>query len=367
MRRFGISSRPQHLGGLLSYQAASRPDAEFAIFIEQHRRLTFGEANRLANRFGRGLHRAGIEQHRPVCLMMPNVWEMLISEYGAHKIGAIAVEINAAFRGPGLARMINMTESELLVVHETLVPAVDDLEGELPFLRHVLVPGADPPRAVAGVPAASWDSVLGDDESDPDVAISTLDVASIMFTSGTTGVSKGCVLSHRYGIYIAVTTIEALRITSEDCTYTGYPIYHMGTAYSEVRRDHLRMWRGHPPPFQRQPILGRRPRVRSNQIPGARFSRTDSGKRPAVGKRHRQSCRARVGGSTAPRSTGVRAPVWAHTDRLLWVDGRGRPGVFGSGRPGALGERRTGPARIHDSHRRPRRRVRSDRNGGRDS
>ena len=234
MKRFGISSRPQHLGGLLSYRAERTPEAEFAIFIDQQRRLTFGEANRMANRFGRGLQRAGIEQHRPVCLMMPNAWEMLISEYGAHKIGAIAVEINADFRGPALARMINLTESELLVVHETLVPAVDDLEGELPFLRHVLVSGADPPRAVAGVPAASWDSVLGDDESDPDVAIGTLDIASIMFTSGTTGVSKGCTLSHRYGIYMAATTIEALRITSEDCTYTGYPIHHMGTAYSEV-------------------------------------------------------------------------------------------------------------------------------------
>ena len=104
MERFGISSRPQHLGGLLSYQAERRQDAEFAIFVEDQRRVTFGEANRMANRFGHGLHRAGIEQRAPVCLMMPNAWEMLISEYGVHKIGAVAVEINADFRGRALAR-----------------------------------------------------------------------------------------------------------------------------------------------------------------------------------------------------------------------------------------------------------------------
>jgi acyl-CoA synthetase (AMP-forming)/AMP-acid ligase II len=50
MKRFGISSRPQHLGGLLSYQAERRPEAEFAIFIDQQRRLSFDEANRTANR-----------------------------------------------------------------------------------------------------------------------------------------------------------------------------------------------------------------------------------------------------------------------------------------------------------------------------
>lgn len=234
MERFDISVRPQHLGGLLSYQAGRRPEAEFAIFIDQQRRFTFGAANRMANRFAHGLRQAGIEQHRPVCLMMPNVWEIVISEYAVHKLGAIAVEINADFRGPALARMINLTESELLVVDETLVPALDDLEGQLPFVKQVLVSGPAPPRTVAGVRAAPWDSILSDDDSDPDVAIGTLEIASIMFTSGTTGVSKGCMLSHRYGIFMAVATIEALRMTSEDCTYTGYPIHHMGAAYSEV-------------------------------------------------------------------------------------------------------------------------------------
>ena len=43
--------------------------------------------------------------------MMPNALEMLVSQYGVHKLGAMAVQINADFRGPALARMINLTES----------------------------------------------------------------------------------------------------------------------------------------------------------------------------------------------------------------------------------------------------------------
>ena len=41
-------------------------------------------------------------------------------------------------------------------------------------------------------------------------------------------------LSHRYGIFMAASTIEGLRIGAEDCAYTVYPIYHMGAAFSEV-------------------------------------------------------------------------------------------------------------------------------------
>jgi carnitine-CoA ligase len=234
MKRLGLCDRPQHLGGLLSYQAQRNPEAEFATFIDQGRSLTFGEANQLANRFAHGLMGTGVERQQPVCLMMPNAWEMLISEYGLHKAGAVAVKINADFRGSALARMLNLTESELLLIHATLVPAVDALEGELPFLKRVLVTGAELPATVAGVPAVPWGSGLSDDDDDLDVAIDTLETASILFTSGTTGVSKGCVLSHRYGIYMAATTNEALRMTAADCTYTAYPIYHMGAAYSEV-------------------------------------------------------------------------------------------------------------------------------------
>jgi crotonobetaine/carnitine-CoA ligase len=234
MDRFGLSDRPQHLGGLLSWQAERRPDAEFAIFIEDQRRLTFAQANALSNRCAHGLRAAGARQTDSVCLMLPNSLEMLVSQYGVHKLGAMAVQINADFRGPALVRMINLTESRLLVLHESLVEAVDELRGELPFLERVYVTGADAPRSVAGVEARSWDALLSDDDSDPDVDIHTLDVASICFTSGTTGVSKGCMLSHRYGIFMAASTIEALRIGPDDCTYTVYPIYHMGAAFSEV-------------------------------------------------------------------------------------------------------------------------------------
>ena len=114
----------------------------------------------MSNRFAHGLRGAGVEQNAPVCLMMPNAWEMFISQYGVHKLGAMAVQINADFRGPALARMINLTESELLLVHETLVPAVENLRASFGFSSACFVAGADAPRTVAGVAASSWETLI---------------------------------------------------------------------------------------------------------------------------------------------------------------------------------------------------------------
>ena len=247
------------------------------------------------------------------------------------------------------------------------MPAIEDLHGELPFLKHVLVAGGEPPRTVAGVPAASWDSILSDDERDPNVEIETLDIASIMFTSGTTGVSKGCMLPHRYGIYMAVTTIEALGISSEDCIYTGFPIYHMGTAYSEVLVAI---------------IAGCRVAIR-RRFSASRF--WDEVREFGATRFLVQGSVARILENAPPSASDIDNPVelvWGGPlprdpeaferrfgVRLIGCYGltdAGRPGVCGSGPSGPLGELRTGAARVHPPDRRSGRGTRSDRDGGRD-
>ncbi len=60
------------------------------------------------------------------------------------------------------------------------------------------------------------------------------DIATILFTSGTTGVSKGCLLSHRYAIRTAENMIEPFRVTGDDCVYSPYPLSHIGAAYYDV-------------------------------------------------------------------------------------------------------------------------------------
>ena len=79
-----------------------------------------------------------------------------------------------------------------------------------------------------------FESLLSDNESHISNNENDLSTAAIMFTSGTTGMSKGCVLSHRYAIRTAENLIEPFRITKEDVVYSPYPLSHIGPAYYDI-------------------------------------------------------------------------------------------------------------------------------------
>ena len=61
-----------------------------------------------------------------------------------------------------------------------------------------------------------------------------LDPAMVMFTSGTTGPSKGCVLSHRYVVRQAELMVEHLRFRSDDVLYCPFPLFHLDAAVLTV-------------------------------------------------------------------------------------------------------------------------------------
>ncbi len=221
---------------LLAARAADAPDVCFLRFVDQE--LTFGEVHDRAASLAAGLAALGVGRGDLVPLVMPNRVEFVTTWFALCRLGAVATFVNTAMRGPALAHAINLSDSDIAVVDESLLPTLEAVREELVHLRRVVVvgelvvgPAAEGPTG--GFQHIAFDSVAQRTASEP-ATVYERDPAMIMFTSGTTGASKGCVLSHRYAVRQAEMMVQHLQFRPDDVLYCPFPLFHLDAAVLTV-------------------------------------------------------------------------------------------------------------------------------------
>jgi crotonobetaine/carnitine-CoA ligase len=147
------------------------------------------------------------------------------------RLGAIEAPVNTAFRGPALAHLLELIETEVVIVDESMCASVAAVADALTHVRVVVVRG-DPSWAIERFP--QWNVVAlsagllgGAPRGLAAPTHSETDPAMLLFTSGTTGRSKGCVLSHRYAVRQAELTVEHLGLRTDDVLYCPFPLFHL--------------------------------------------------------------------------------------------------------------------------------------------
>ena len=229
---------PRHitLGELIHELANIHEDRPAITMAVSGRTWTYRAFDNLINRIGHGLNALEDIVSSCVGIMHENDINYLATTYALKKIQKIEVSINRAFRGPALIRMINLTECSLLITSGAHFDALKDICHELKYIKALIVSdNIDGAKALFPEwQIISFDDMLSENDSHiPSDAIDT-DLATIMFTSGTTGVSKGCLLSHRYAVRTAENMIAPFRLTEDDVNYTPYPLSHIGPAYYDI-------------------------------------------------------------------------------------------------------------------------------------
>lgn len=201
------------IDGLLTERAHTHTDRVFLRFASGD--LTFAEVHDRAARLAAGLASIGVESGATVPVVMSNSAEFMISLFALSRLGAVACLINTAFRGPALAHAIGVTQAKTVLLDASVVANLDEIASSLP---------AELMRIVVG---DRWEELASASPIPRSSSHTATDPAIVLFTSGTTGTSKGCVLSHRYVLRQAELMSRHLGFVETDVLYCPFPLFHI--------------------------------------------------------------------------------------------------------------------------------------------
>jgi len=217
------------LGDLLHDCSKKYTDRPFLTIAESGETLSYKEFETLTNRLAHGLTGRFRDQLAYVSILLENSKEYLALTYALKKINSVEVSISRSMRGVPLARMIDQTEAKILITSGAHLEPLKLIRENIPHVRTLIMLDAmeEARSAFPELDIVSISDVLSDCIDHIVSPAKDTDTATILFTSGTTGVSKGCMLSHRYAVRTAENMIQPFRLTPEDCAYAPYPLSHI--------------------------------------------------------------------------------------------------------------------------------------------
>jgi crotonobetaine/carnitine-CoA ligase len=214
---------------------------------------SYEEARMTAARFAGTLAAAGVHPGDRVALMCSNRSEFMQVYLGCAWLGAIAVPINVASRGPQLAHVLANSGARLLAIEAHLLEAFDHVDTRSLALERIWLIGGEPSGQLDRIASASLPSLT---EPLPAATIDPGDTAVILYTSGTTGPSKGVCCPHAQYFWWGVNTARILEIAEGDVLCTTLPLFHTNalnsfyqalltgsTLVAEPRFSASRFWR----------------------------------------------------------------------------------------------------------------------------
>ena len=197
------------------------------LFVAGDVSWSFEQALRVAARFAATLASAGIHPGDRVALMCGNRAEFMESFLGCAWLGAVAVPINTASRGPQLEHFLRNSGARLLIIEAELLDALAHIElNGLALERVWLIGNATPASvdrigvriALAAIPPRV--EAIAPGAADPAQAL------AILYTSGTTGPSKGVCCPHAQYFWWGLNGIRNLELGEGDVLCTTLPLFH---------------------------------------------------------------------------------------------------------------------------------------------
>lgn len=216
------------VGDLLRHWAAVRPEST-CCGLDDHV-FTFEEMDTRADEIAAGVAALGVGKGDRVATLAPNRVEILELFYGLARAGAVQVPLNAYLKGSLLRHQLVHSRPKVLILDEAGRRAVEPFLDQLPELETIVLLDG---QLACGPAACQVDEVpygdlCGRNAVKPDVHVTAEDTMSIVYTSGTTGLPKGCIVSHGYYCRCGQLIGDALELRQTDVIFSSLPLFHSG-------------------------------------------------------------------------------------------------------------------------------------------
>ena len=235
------------VGNLLDETALKFFENEALVDISKGVRYSYREFLDAVNRMSKGLLRLGLKKGEHLALWGPNRWEWIITQFATAKIGVVLISVDTNYQLEQLEYLLKQSDSRSLVMTEglkrseyieivsKLFPEIQDsIPGHLnsprlPELKNIILISERPAAGMFG-----WKEILemGKDVSDSLLAERQAscrfeDVATLLYTSGTTGAPKGVMSTHFGIINTTLASAENQKLTEHDRLCLSVPLSHM--------------------------------------------------------------------------------------------------------------------------------------------
>lgn len=228
--------------------ARTMPDKVFIHYGEDRIQLTYAEFKRRTDRIAAGLAAMGVTEGVPISVLTRNSLLSALAMFAIWRAGGIFAPVNFNFRGMLLSYQLKDTDPFALITDPSFAEVLGEVIDDVP-LKRVIVHA--PKRSDHDYAESSFGSAFGNVEimsfaelaesaaPTPVIPRGPFDLANIVYTSGTTGPSKGVLQPFRwmnhYGFQVRRLT------TPDDVIYCDLPMYHVGGAFFLVARA---VWQG---------------------------------------------------------------------------------------------------------------------------
>jgi len=220
------------LGRVLEAAAKKYPGATYFWF--EGERYTYSEVLARSRRAAQGFAGQGVKKGDHVAVLMENCPEFIYTWFGLALLGAVEAPFNPFHKGSILEYLINYSDAEILVISSSFIAEIKSVEDRIKKVKKVVIEGQFEENPFKNIQAIPFAALLQAEAGPLDVDVRYDDIMALMFTSGTTGPSKGVLVTHNQAFFVASQYMNFTGVGRSDVGYCYIPLFHEAPQFGLV-------------------------------------------------------------------------------------------------------------------------------------